>query len=144
MYRVMGTEFPQALVVSPDDRHLYLGCAAFSLVTFTRNSSTGKLQWVHTIGDGNRGFLALNRITTMVMSQSGDFLYVGAIRDKEQSVFVVFRRNRETGRLELSQSFDDQEKGRISNMTVSPDGKFLYTRYDNMHIGVRSIPESWR
>ena len=144
MRRVMGILFPQALVVSPDDRHVYLGCTPFSLVAFARDSTTGKLTWVHTIGDGNRGFLKLDRITAMVMSQSGEFLYVGAIRDKEQSVVVILRRDRESGRLELAESFDDQEQGRISNMTISPDGKFLYTRYNNMHIGVRAIPESWR
>ena len=120
----------QSVTVSPDGEHLYAAaCAAEALAVFSRNSTTGALTFVEVQKDGVGGVDGLHLARSVMVSPDGKHLYVAGTFDR---AVAVFSRNPTTGALTFVEVQKDGVGGvdglrEIEAVTVSPDGKHLYT-----------------
>ena len=119
-----------SVTVSPDGKHLYAaGANEDAVAVFGRNSTTGALTFVEVQRDGVGGVdgLAFARAVTI----SPDGIHVYAAGGGEHAV-AVFSRNSTTGALTFVEVQRDGVGGVdglafATSVTVSPDGKHLYT-----------------
>ena len=127
---VEGLSFPNYATLSPDGKFLYtvsLGDSAVAV--FGRDTTTGKLSFVEFKEDDKDGIDGLGGANSVSISPDGKFLYATGAGE---SAVAVFGRDITTGKL----SFVEDKKseldavdglGGVNSVTISPDGKFLYT-----------------
>ncbi|MEN9847501.1 MAG: hypothetical protein RL368_241, partial [Pseudomonadota bacterium] len=95
----VGLQKPSAVVVSPDDRHVYVASPGDNAISvFTRNSSNGKLSLVQVQRNNVNGITGLNGVNSLAISSDNTRLYATGSVD---STVVVFSRNATTGELSL-------------------------------------------
>jgi 6-phosphogluconolactonase (cycloisomerase 2 family) len=126
---VTGLDNAYALVVSPDDRNVYVtdDSPVGQVVTFRRNRRTGKLRFVNAKVQGIGGVEGLNNPEGIAASADGRNVYVAGTDD---DALVTFKRDRR-GRLHfVNAKFDDQGGvdglGGAYEPIVSSDGKNVY------------------
>jgi cysteine-rich repeat protein len=130
---------PTGIVVSPDDRHVYV-TAGFTkaVVVFEREAGTGRLVYVGAAVDGVDGVEGLDYAVDVVVSPDGRHVYVAA--DLDDSV-VAFERDPATGLLTFLAAYYDGVGG-VSGLDgafaldVSPDGRNVYVAGDEAHTAV--------
>jgi 6-phosphogluconolactonase (cycloisomerase 2 family) len=97
------------------------------------------LNFVEFQKDGIDGVDGLAGVTSVTVSPDGKFLYASGYDD---SAVAVFARNAQTGKLSFVEVQKDGIDGvdglaGVTSVTVSPDGKFLYTAgYDDSAVAV--------
>ncbi len=120
------------IVVSPDNKHVYVAAALDDALTaFTRNSTTGELTFLATYPNGTGGVNSLDSCRGVAISPDGKHVYTAALLS---SAVTAFSRNASTGALTfLAATFDDVNPGPTSpgltgaqDLALSPDGKHLY------------------
>ncbi len=126
---VEGLAGARAVVVSPDGLHLYAaGALGDGVVVFTRNVSTGELEFVEAERDGVAGVDGLNGASALAIDAVGDHLYATGSTD---NAIVAFRRDAVTGELE----YLERELNGVGGVTgllgasavaVSADGQYVY------------------
>ncbi|MBD2727535.1 beta-propeller fold lactonase family protein [Nostoc sp. FACHB-892] len=127
---VDGLASATSVTVSPDGKFLYAtGSGDSAVAVFARNAETGKLSFVEFKKDGIDGADGLAGAESATVSPDGKFLYASGLSDL---AVAVFARNAETGKLSFVEFKKDGIDGvdglaGIYSVTVSPDGKFLYT-----------------
>jgi DNA-binding beta-propeller fold protein YncE len=52
-----GLKSPVHLVISPDDRHLYVACGGDTVMVFVRSAETGRLKYIQTLWNGRDGIV---------------------------------------------------------------------------------------
>jgi len=118
------------IAISPDDNHLYVaGWFDDALVVFTRNSINGALSYVETQQEDINGVEGLYGANSVVVTPDGAHIYVSGEYD---NALAVFERNSSTGQtsfVEKAYEHYTEADGLYSvvNVTVSPDGKHVYT-----------------
>ena len=126
---VSGLARDYSVVVSPDGRNVYAaGADDDSLVTFSRDLSTGELAFQQVIVNDLGGITGIKGVFALCLSPDGDNVYVAGYLDNSVAVFA---RNASTGLLSFVQSFQDGSGGvdgigGASSVAVSPDGRRLY------------------
>jgi len=111
-------EDASAVAVSPDGAHVYAGGDA-TLVSFSRNATTGALTQIDTDAIGNSAALAV--------SGDGKNVYLS---DRGRDVIEVFARDGTTGALTFVETQQDNSfvhgLKTPRSLVVSPDGRYLY------------------
>jgi len=134
---VIGLTNPVSLVVSPDNRAVYVAANGSDAVTvFSRDITTGKLNFVERVRDGFGTIVpesnVINEITDLVMSANGAFLYTTA---KFSEAISIFSRDEETQILTFEgviREGDDHNGMQVPSMqglnslVLSPNGQYLY------------------
>ena len=131
---VDGLAVVRSVTVSPDGDHVYAaGSADNALAVFSRNSATGALTFVTTSKDGVGGVDGLDSARVVTVSPDGSHVYAaGAVDD----AVAVFSRSTTTGALTFVEVHKDGVGGvdgldGANWVTLSPDGKHLYTSAQN-------------
>ena len=124
-----GLSEPHSVVVSPDGKNLYVAANDDdALSIFTRNESTGELDYVGVVEDGVDGVDGLYRASGVMVSPDGKHVYTTGTNDDAVS---VFSRDEMTGELTFVEMIKDNTSG-VDGLngarwvTVSPDGNFVY------------------
>lgn len=126
-----GLSQPQGVVVSPDGRHVYVATENDdSLLAFSRDTETGRVELIEVEFDGTNGVDGLERARQVVISPDGKHLYVAAETDDAVS---VFSRDRATGEVAFVEAELDGV-GTVPNdaleaalgVAISPDGGHVY------------------
>jgi len=95
----VGLQKPSAVVVSPDDRHVYVASPGDNAISvFTRNSTNGKLSLVQVQRNNVNGITGLNGVNSLSISSDNTRVYATGSVD---STVAVFSRNATTGELSL-------------------------------------------
>jgi 6-phosphogluconolactonase (cycloisomerase 2 family) len=143
---VDGLDGVQSVAVSPGGNHVYAAAETDDAVTvFTRNSSTGALSFVEMKKDGVGGVDGLNAAQSVTVSPGGNHVYAVG---RDDNAVAVFSRNLSTGALTYVEVKKDGAGGvdglyGAKSVTVSPDGKHLYTAAEGDHaVAVFSINSS--
>jgi trimeric autotransporter adhesin len=125
-----GLNGPNAIAVSPNGKHVYVGSISDdSIVVFTREASTGQLTLVEVKQDGVEGSGdGLSGPSHIAISSDNRRLYVTGTRDNAVS---VFDRNEDTGTLTfLTLQQDDINNvdglATATGVAVSFDNRFIY------------------
>ncbi|MFN6464896.1 MAG: beta-propeller fold lactonase family protein [Nostoc sp. DedVER02] len=127
---VDGLDGSFSTTISPDGKFLYAsGYDDSAVAVFERNLQTGKLSLVEVQKDNTDGVDGLANPEDLTISPDGKFLYIPGYGD---SAVAVFERNLQTGKLSFVEVKKDDTDGvdglgGVAAVTISPDGKFLYT-----------------
>jgi DNA-binding beta-propeller fold protein YncE len=121
---VSGLDNPDATAVSPDGKNVYVGsCGSASVAVFSRNATTGVLDFVEAKRNGSGGVTGMLCPTDVAVSRDGKSVYVTA---SDSDAVAVFARSTASGAL----SFVESETGGAPSvpygLAVSPDGKNVY------------------
>lgn len=133
---VIGISDPTSVVVSPDGNHVYATSESSGrLTTFSRNRSSGVLEFVSTIDNMTEGFeeVDLDSPVYVVASPDGENLYVAA---KKANAIVVFDRDPDSGMLAHIENIAGGEGAiealsGVSRLHVSNDGSHVYASGTN-------------
>ena len=131
---VDGLYDAQAVIVSPDGRHVYAtGRDDDAVAVFGRNASTGALTFVEMQQDGAGEVDGLEGAEGIAISADGNHVYVAGDLDH---ALAVFRRNASTGRLTFVEVLRDEEGGvdglrGPQSVAVTPDGSHVYVADDD-------------
>ncbi len=126
---VDGLDGPEEVIVSPDDKHVYVVTSGDDAVTvFARGVSNGALTFVDTIKDGENGATALDGARSIVISADNNFAYVAGQGDDAVSVFA---RETVSGTLTLVETEANGVGGAagldgVHALALSPDQNQLY------------------
>ncbi|MGH7894482.1 MAG: beta-propeller fold lactonase family protein [Candidatus Binatia bacterium] len=133
---VVNMRRPQAVVISPDDLHVYVASQTDdAVVVFSRNLGTGALTFVESQKDQQGGVDGMNSPQSVAISPDGLHVYVPARQSVAGNTFgsiVVFSRNVVTGALTFVEVQRDELNGvaglipRVGSVAVSPDGNHVY------------------
>jgi 6-phosphogluconolactonase (cycloisomerase 2 family) len=129
-YDYTGVYSPTCSAVSPDGEHVYVTSEiGYNLTVFSRDASSGELEFVQVLHNGEGGVTNMHGPYSVVVSPDGDHVYVAA---KHQDAVVVFSRNGSTGELTYVENLKDGVGGvdglnSVHCVTISPDGKHVYT-----------------
>jgi 6-phosphogluconolactonase (cycloisomerase 2 family) len=115
-----GVSRPDAPVVSPDGKHLYV-TGQESLAVFERNAGSGLLTLVEVEVDGVGGVDGIADSRAMAMSPDGANVYVTGFAD---DAVAVFARDPVSGALTFVQVFGDMDGA--WPVVVSPGGAHVY------------------
>jgi DNA-binding beta-propeller fold protein YncE len=85
---VNGLAGAQSVVVSPDDKHVYVAGGEDNAVAVFRRGAEGRLTFVEFKKDGQGGVDGLHGAETVTLSPDGKFLYVAADIDDAVAVFA--------------------------------------------------------
>ncbi len=124
-----GMNGAEAVVVSPDGKHVYIASIAdHSVVAYERNLSNGELTFVDVYFDGVGGIDGLRQAHWIEMSDDGQFLYVSGRQD---DAIAMFSRNATTGELTFEEMYKRNVNGvqgldGVGLLDISPDGEYLY------------------
>lgn len=122
---------PVAVVVSPDNAHVYVG-AFFgdAVAVFARELPSGQLRFVEALFGGPFGQLGLTQVHGLAMAPDGSELFVASYGD---NAVTVLRRDLQSGRLQVVQTLRDVSEGgevsgliRPTGVAVSPDGMHVF------------------
>ena len=126
---VDGLEEIEAVIISPDGRHVYVaGYSDDAVAVFSRNSTTGELTFVEAVKDGVGGVDGLNGVRALVPSPEGEYLFAAGYDD---DAVAAFSRNSTTGALTFLGAVRDGASGVDGldgprSVTMSPDGRHVY------------------
>jgi 6-phosphogluconolactonase (cycloisomerase 2 family) len=118
---------PFTMVVSPDDKYVYVSSyAEKSLLLFERQPA-GTLQWKQTYHNNVNGYEGLDGINTLTISPDGKSLYIAS-----GNVLAVYNRDEISGKINFLEIHKDGVNGVDGlwmnvNVRVSPDNKYVYT-----------------
>ena len=125
---VEGLQRPNVVLVSPDNRHVYV--ASFvgeSVLVFERDPATGGLAFRSRQQNRVNGVERMDSPLGMAISPDGNHLYVSG--DQEFTV-VIFHRDQETGDLTYVETVEAFDKSAgltgMRGLAVSPDGLNVY------------------
>ncbi len=124
-----GLQGANAVVVSPDDKHVYVASISDNaVIVFTRDASTGKLTLVEIKQDSGNGGNGLKGAGAIAISADNVRVYVVGTQDNALS---VFDRNVNTGALTFLQMHQDDINGieglkGAAAVAISQDNLFLY------------------
>jgi len=116
------------ITISADGRFVYVaGAVSDAVVLFTRDSSSGELEFVDAWRDGLEGIEGLGGVGRLLLSPDGNFLYAAGLLD---NALVTFAIDDNTGALQqqdlLSQGIDDVDGlNGPRDMAWSADEEFL-------------------
>ncbi len=126
---VQGLRGVRSVVVSPDDKHLYVVSSLDdALLVFSRDEAMGTMTFVQSIFQNDPGIDGLDSGRGVAISPDGNQVYVAALIS---SSLAVFTRNATTGVL----TFLEVEKDGVGgvdglagahDVIVSPDGRHVY------------------
>ncbi len=131
---VSGIDGADAVVVSPDGNHVYVGAlTADAIAAFARNSVSGELTFVEAYFEGFGGVDGIDGLRDLDISPDGEHIYT-ASNDTSGSVdnaVAVFSRDQITGELTYLEAIFDgvggaDGLGSPASVKVSPDGKHVY------------------
>ena len=141
---IVGLSAPIAVAMSHDGAYLYAAAlSGDAVVAFSRNSSTGLLDYMQTYSDGGAGvdtFLGLKGILDLHVSANDEMLTTLG-----SSSLTALIRNKDTGEIKLFNGLvNDNASGdyAISNSpgsVLTPDSSALYTISSGNRIGIFSI-----
>lgn len=120
---------PDGMSISPDGKNVYVtSFYESSLITFSRNVTTGLLTYQSTHTDEVGGVDGLNFCLEPVVSSDGKNVYVGSLYD---NAVAVFTRNTATGALTYLECHKDGLAGvdgldYVTCLTVAADGNHVY------------------
>ena len=124
-----------AVVVSPDNKHVYLvSRLADTLAMFTRSSGPGLLTYLDSLQDGVDGVDGLDGARAIAISPDGKLVFVAS---QYEHALAVFARDASTGLLTYLGMHQDgngiiEGLGAANGVAVSPDGGHVYvTGYDD-------------
>ena len=137
MNGVHGLHLVRSVVVSPDGLQVYAaGFNDNAVVTFSRNTVSGKLTFIAALVDGEGGVAGLNYPFQAAVSPDGRNVYVacaqnGGADNPPHGSVVTFARNAMSGALTFMQALTDGVDGvdglnTAAGVAVSPDGQFVY------------------
>ena len=122
-----------ALTLSPDGSHLYTASGLLSgeqaVAVFSRDSTTGALTFVEVHRDGEGGVDGLKGAFSVTVSPDGGHVYTAG---RDDDAVAVFSRKSTAGSLTFVEVHTDGAGAGdgldgATSVTVSPDGKHLYT-----------------
>jgi DNA-binding beta-propeller fold protein YncE len=140
-----GLGSPLHLLLSPDDRFLYVVCGRDSVVAFRRSAETGQLKWIQSLRNGRDGIDCLEYPRQAAINPKGDLLFVAASgRGTGNAALSTFMRDAKTGKLALSHVLsetDDPKYGLrgLASVCVSPDVRHVYTTSAEFSIGAYAV-----
>ena len=120
---------PTSVVIAPGNNHVYAASSGSnSIILYSRNSFTGRLQQIQTYTDNENGIDGLSQVHDLAISPDGFHLY--AAGEAADSV-AVFSRDTESGLLTFIEKHKNGIYGvhgldGVSGILVSPDGKNVY------------------
>lgn len=125
---VNGLAGAQSVVVSPDDKHVYVAGGEDNAIAVFERIADGRLTFVEFKKDGVGGVDGLHGAETVTISPDGKFIYVAS--DIDDAV-AVFKRDATTGQLTFVEAQKDGVGGvdgldKARAVVVSPDGKHVY------------------
>ncbi len=116
-----GLETIRAMVVSPDQRHLYVsGSTGGTLVIFERDPSSGGLTHLQTLADVPE----LESAGVIGLDPEGRHLYVAL--EHPRYAISIFARDADTGGLAFLETLDSPSFYSRSAFEMSPDGRHVY------------------
>jgi len=124
-----GLEGASCTALSPDEQYLYVASLFDDAVTvFRRDDTSGKLNFVEVIRDGEDGANELVFAIGVAASPDGGHVYVTSGQD---DAVTVFSRSAATGKLTFVEVHKDGVGGIVSldsayGVVVSPDNKHVY------------------
>lgn len=124
-----GLDGANAILVSPDDRHVYVaGYLDDAVAVFSRDADTGKLTYAGRVRDGISETNGLDGASGLAISPDGKHVYVTGAND---NAVAVFRREIATGSLTFAAAWFDGQNGITTlgvarSAAVSPDGRFVF------------------
>jgi 6-phosphogluconolactonase (cycloisomerase 2 family) len=136
-----GIVEPFGLVLSPDDRYLYVASRGGTVAILKRDTTTGALKSKGCVQDENTGLgcakeqQGLGGAIAIAMSADGRSIYVSGGND---DAITHFQRNRKTGALRPRGCVADNDTGPVGcskstdglghaqGIAVSPDGRSVY------------------
>jgi len=125
---VDGLDFTSGSAVSPDGKHVYVaGEFDDAIAIFTRDATTGALDFVGRVVDGVGGVSGLSLVFTVAVSPDGKHVYSISI----DGAVAVFARNPTSGGLTFVEAESDGQNGVDGlafgrDIVVSPDGAHVY------------------
>ncbi len=126
---VDGLDGATAVIVSPDDRHVYVaGYLDDAVAVFSRDVVTGRLTFVGRVRDGVGGVNGLDGAHGLAITDDGKHVYVAGATD---NALAVFRRDAASGNLTFAAVLVDGQGGVTTlgvtrSVAVSPDGRFVF------------------
>lgn len=130
-----GLEAPSHVIVSPDNRHVYVaGAGDHTIAVFSRDPQSGGLDPLGEVTDGQGGVDGLAGVRQLAISADGRFLYAVADQDHALS---VFSRN-EDGLLTFVEVHKDgvggvDGLGGARALAISPDDDNIYVAASGDH-----------
>ena len=125
---VDGLDGAMDVVVSPDNRHVYVAdYVGDSVAIFSRNLTSGGLSYAAVVRDGIDGVDGIYGASGISISPDGGYLYVAGYL----GTLTVFARNSVSGELTFIESHLDDAEGvegidGAYRLTMSADGDHLY------------------
>ncbi|MBT7651019.1 MAG: beta-propeller fold lactonase family protein, partial [Opitutae bacterium] len=126
---VSGLNFPVSIDISSDGKHIYLvGRDDNAVSWFDRNTTNGDLSFSGYVQNGSNGINNLLSPENLLLTSSGDFLYVSS---PEANATLCFSRDSSTGNLTYISSITDGING-VSGikgayyLSLSPNEENLY------------------
>jgi 6-phosphogluconolactonase (cycloisomerase 2 family) len=141
---VDGLDGVFSVTVSSDGKHVYTASyIGDAVAVFERNASSGALTFVEVHKDGENGVDGLDGGFSVAVAPDGDYVYATGYYD---NAMAVFERDGATGQLEYREVHRDgvggaDGLGGIRSVTVSPDGKHIYT---TSHLDNAAVVFGWR
>ena len=126
---VIGIAGARSVTVSPDGQHVYAaGATDDAVVVFSRNGTTGALNFVETQTNGTNGVDGIDGARWVTVSPDGQAVYVVGSAD----AIAIFSRNSSTGGLTFVETQDNEVDGvfgldGVNSVALSPDGQHLYS-----------------
>ena len=127
---VQGLGLPTGVIVSPDDRHVYVTSRSTpsGVAVFARDESTGALSFVEALLDDTAGVDGLRGANDLAMSPDGRSIYVATLLDDSVTAFA---RDPATGTLSFVEAHFNGLAGvegleTATAVSVSPDGRNVY------------------
>jgi 6-phosphogluconolactonase (cycloisomerase 2 family)/methionine-rich copper-binding protein CopC len=125
---VKGLDGAAGVVMSSDDKFIYVAARNSDAITVFSRESNGKLTFVETLTNTTPGISGLDQASRVALSPDGNYVYVTALTS---DAIAVFSRDSTTGKLTFVESLKDTDTGidgldGARGITVSADGKFIY------------------
>lgn len=121
-----GLQHPLHVVVSPDDRNLYVTASENTLAVFSRDPVDGRLGFVESFREGVAGVAGLSQPFGLAISPDGAQVYVAG---HVSQAIATFDRDPADGALSFRSTITEgiSDIGGLTNeICMSPDGRHLY------------------
>ena len=137
-YQIDGLPSANSILISPDDRFVYVTSRYDdALAVFQRNVETGQLNLIQVLKNGNDGIDGLDGVMSIAISPDNQYLYAVSCWFEQQSTFVVFQRDLNSGELTfIPPLFREGDK----HGTFSPGMCSVMVSSDNQNVYVGDYP----